>query len=214
MFEQARNIDRAVTNDIEMERQCGDHDNRLRLKPNVKTVSRGNILKKTTQLRDQDSDDSAYFRKMGPIVAKIEEIEKNWKLKQDEICKEKLSQKEKQAIHIEQRRYEILHRLKSVGGPFDNADEIDEYLSKADPTEAQKRMRDEITYARDTSRSLPRKCVLFKIMTRDKKTMKNRMMTAEEFAVNLKVLVGKVECQELISMDQFKDAMDNLVLED
>ena len=44
--------------------------------------------------------------------------------------------------------------------------------------------------------------------------MKNRMMTAEEFAVNLKVLVGKVECQESISMDQFKDAMDNLVLED
>ena len=142
VFEQARNIDRAVTNDIEMERQCGDHDNRLRLKPNVKTVSRGNILKRTTQLRDQDSDDSAYFRKMGPIVAKIEEIEKNWKLKQDEICKEKLSQKEKHAIHIKQRRYEILHRLKSVWGPFDNADKIYEYLSKADPTGAQKRIRD------------------------------------------------------------------------
>ena len=214
VFEQAPNIDRAVTNDIEMERQCGDHDNRLNLKPNVKTVSRGNILKRTTELRDQDTENAAMFRRMGPIVKKIEIIEKEWKYKQDEILKERLSKKETEAIHIECRKYEILQRLKSCGGPFTNENEIDEYLQTTDALEAQKRMKDEITYARDTSRSLPRKCVLFKIMTRDKKTKKNRLMTAQEFGSNLKTIVGKVENRAAVTLEQFQNAMNKLTKDD
>ena len=56
VFDQAENVDSAPTHNLEQERQCGGHDNRLHKKVNLQAVSRGNILKLTTKLRDVDSD--------------------------------------------------------------------------------------------------------------------------------------------------------------
>ena len=61
--------------------KCGDHDYRLNLKSNVKTVSRGNILKRTLSLRDQDLENSSMFRKMNSVVGKMEAIEREWNYK-------------------------------------------------------------------------------------------------------------------------------------
>ena len=66
---------------------------------------------------------------------------------------------------MEQRKLDILDRLKAQNGPFTCTEEVDEYLisKKFSDNEKQKRMRDEITYARDTSQSLPRASPFFKI---------------------------------------------------
>ena len=46
----------------------------------------------------------------------------------------------------------ILDRLKEQNGPFTCVEEIDEYLqSKLSDKEKQQRLRDDVTYARDTS---------------------------------------------------------------
>ena len=42
---------KVITTGIEMVRQCGDDDYHVNLKTNVKTVSRGNNLKRTLKLR-------------------------------------------------------------------------------------------------------------------------------------------------------------------
>ena len=66
---------------------------------------------------------------------------------------------------MEQRKLDILDRMKAQNGPFACTEEVDEYLisKKFSDNEKQKRMRDEITYTRDTSQSFPRASPFFKI---------------------------------------------------
>ena len=73
-----------------------------------------------------------------------------------------------------------------------------------DLVKAQKRMRNEITYFRDTCNSLPRNCNLFKIMITDNNTRKGRVMTADEFAVNLNILLGKSAERSTITFSDFQ----------
>ena len=67
-------------------------------------------------------------------------------------------------------------------------------------------MRDEVTYARDTSTSLPRTSVAFKIMNTSVKP--RRIKSAEEFAVGLRIYLGKQADRRLITMKEFKDALE------
>ena len=73
VFEQAANVDRTITNNLQIERACGDHDNRFKKKSDVPAVSRGTVLKCTTELRDTD-DDKGGFRKMTAVVKTIEDV--------------------------------------------------------------------------------------------------------------------------------------------
>ena len=85
--------------------------------------------------------------------------------------------------------------MKKASGPFTSAEEVDGYLER-DETEAkraQARMRDEIKYARDSSASLPRQHGLYKIMSTDPVTKKPHAKSAEEFANNPRILLGKAE---------------------
>ena len=98
--------------------------------------------------------------------------------------------------------------MKNEGGPFTNAIEIENYLNnESDLTKAQKRLRNEVTYFRDTCTSLPRTCNLFKIMTVDSGTRKRRVMTADEFSVNLKILLGKSSERSTICFSDFQAAI-------
>lgn len=47
-------IDLTPVNNLEMERSCGDLDNRLKKKCDLNAVSRGNILKGTAELREKN----------------------------------------------------------------------------------------------------------------------------------------------------------------
>ena len=72
-------------------------------------------------------------------------------------------------------------------------------------------MRDEVIYARDTSKSLPRKSNVFSIMVRDKVAGRRRLQFGAEFAESLKHLLGKADGQKVIKMEEFKDAIDNFI---
>ena len=60
----------------------------------------------------------------------------------------------------------ILDELKRDGGPFTNAESIEIYIGRQDISEEekQKRMKNEVTYARDSTRSIPAAALLFRIM--------------------------------------------------
>ena len=111
---------------------------------------------------------------MGYVVKLVDEIRSEWTAKQDELREAGLSKKEAQKLNIDQRKLTILARLKEAGGPFMHADEVDGYMERneTETERAQKRMRDEITYARDTSKSLPHQYQLFKILNPDHTTKK------------------------------------------
>ena len=74
VFEQAVHVDKGRTYNLQMERECGDHDNRLIKKCNISTVSRDNIIKKFTGLRDESSE--IFRASLSRKVKVIEEIKK------------------------------------------------------------------------------------------------------------------------------------------
>ena len=76
-------------------------------------------------------------------------------------------------------------------------------------------MRNEVTYARDTSVSLPRSSPYFRIFKSTNKDdnanggdKKRRLLTPVEFGENLKVILGKRSRRTKISIEEFKDAVD------
>ena len=111
-------------------------------------------------------------------------------------------------LHVENRSLSTLKTLKKDGGPFTNADDVEEYVTSNIPDEIkQKCLHNEVVYARDTSMSLPRASVLFKIMNVDKQTKKRKKLSAEDFAKNLKLYLGKVQDRSSVSMDDFRFAL-------
>ena len=211
VFDQAEDVDRAITNNLEQERQCGDTAQRLKKKPSIPTVSRGVILKRTTEMRDENPNPSE-FRKMGPVVKAIEKINSEWTAKQDELRRAGCLKKEAQKLHVDQRKLDILERLKAAGGPFSNSEQVEVFVNQVKDTKkerklAQKRLREEVTYARDTSVSLPRAHLLFKMFGKDPSTNKRRLKTVEEFAQSLKVLLGNASERATVTLDDFQRAL-------
>ena len=101
------------------------------------------------------------------------------------------SQKESNLLHIANRKLAILDRIKVQGSPFSSAEEIDNNLLTTDdnPETKTNHMRVEVTYARDASSSLPKNSPVFRIMI--KEGGRRKLLTLEQFAQNLKVLLGK-----------------------
>lgn len=104
--------------------------------------------------------------------------------------------------------------LKSDGGPFTSAAEIDDFLARTDITEKdkKKRLKTEVQYSRDSSISLPRNSPVFKIRKRKSKGDKLHDLTAEEFGSNMKTLISKKlsAVDKKVTIESFVSALDSL----
>ncbi len=91
-----------------------------------------------------------------------------------------------------------------------SAEQVDNYLQKTDDSEQVKikRMRDEVTYARDTSVSLPRVSHVFRIFATVRR--KRTMLTPEQFGSNLKIVLGKTTDRSTVTVMDFRTAMERL----
>ena len=69
-------------------------------------------------------------------------------------------------------------------------------------------MRKEVTYARDTSVSLPRAHSVFRIF--NTKVKPRRLLTPEEFGKNLKALLGKRSARTYITIEEYRNAVLNM----
>ena len=151
VFKQAENVNKAVTNNLQLERECGDHDDRIKKKGNVAVVSRDNILKRTVKLRDESTES---FRCSAKVLDDIESVVNSWSTRQEKLKAVGLSTKETNQLQKENRKLKILSILKQDNGPFTCTEEIEQYMaSNIDETVKQKRMKNEIIYARDSTRS-------------------------------------------------------------
>ena len=101
---------------------------------------------------------------MGPVVEIIKEISFEWNKRQQQLQSIGLSKKEANLLQVENRKMNILDKLKAQGGPFSCEEQVQAYMdSNFDKDQTQKRMKDEVTYARDTCLSLPRSHRIFRI---------------------------------------------------
>ena len=94
--------------------------------------------------------------------------------------------------------------------PFVSVEEVDEYLEDASVADEnkQKRMRAEITYARDTCVSLPQAHAFFKIF--DTSVKPRRLLTAAQFGQNLKLFLGKTAGRSYVELQEFRDAVTSM----
>ena len=122
-----------------------------------------------------------------------------------------LTKKEEKAWLMEQRKLDILDELKEEGGPFTCSEQVDEYLlcSKIGADKKAKRMRNEVTYARDTSVSVPRSSPYFRIFNTSIKP--RRLLTAEEFGSNLKEYLGKKSGRKIVTLAEYRAAIDKVI---
>ena len=72
---------------------------------------------------------------------------------------------------------------------------------------AQKRFCDEITFQRDSSKSLPWSSHLFKIMTTDKTTKKRRLLSAAGLADNLERLLNISGRKQTVTFEDIQQSV-------
>ena len=90
------------------------------------------IVKKTTKLRA-----------CAAKVLEIKRVKKEWNDRQAKMREAGLSKKETEQLKKENTKMKILEKLKKEGGPFANADEIDQYMAREDISETAKKEMDE-----------------------------------------------------------------------
>ena len=103
----------------------------------------------------------------------MKKVRAEWDERQMRLRDAGLSAREAEQLNKENRKMKILEDLKKVGGPFTCEEQVDEFMkSDIDDEAKQMRMKNEIIYARDSTRSIPAAAVLFRIMKTDPTTKK------------------------------------------
>ena len=115
VFEQSPKVNQAITHNLQLERECGDHDQRITRKGNVAAASRDNILKRTVNLRDESNES---FRVPAKTVEKVKKVLNEWNSRQEKLKAAGLSAKESTQLLKENRKMRILSSLKEDNGPF------------------------------------------------------------------------------------------------
>ena len=222
VFEQATNVDDTPQHNLASERLCGKVDYRLKKLNQLEAVSRSIILEATGSLRE-DSDVS--FRKFKKEAAAMDDLKLQWSSKMKKRFDQKLSEKEVAAAKQDEKRLNLLEELKRDGGPFTNSEEVVDFIkiSSCEITsendvkkkenlkkDLKKRMKNEMVFARDSSKCLPKKDLLFRIQV-TLPNKKRRDKTPEEFAEALKVLLGKKADRSQVSLGTFKKSLGEVI---
>ena len=96
----------------------------------------------------------------GAIMMVLED----WEKKQLELQRKGMGQKEDENLATEKRRVADLAFLNSVGGPFTNENDVEEYVkSERSESEKNKRLYVEIRFARDSTISFPKNSDIFRL---------------------------------------------------
>ena len=195
---------------MDMERLMGKADYRLQKLQTLPAASRSIVLQKTRVLREMSQGPS--FRSFRNAVEVRREKEVEWNL----LVKEKFStdaeKKQEVALGQERKRLVILETLKSSGGPFTNAEEVETFLADTSimDKDKQRRLKKEMQFARESSTTLPKVDSLFKIQVAQI-NKKRRDKTAREFGESLMVYLGKKADRTVAEYSSFQRSLREIV---
>ena len=156
----------------------------------MEATSRLIIINGTKEHEKKYGDD---FKGYSQAAKRVKDIKIKWNKQQDNLVVHKMDIIASQSIKIEARILQHLEYLKKDGGPFTSCQEIDEYLNNSSISEKtkKKRLKIEVQYARDSSLTLPRSNLIFRIRKKSHKEGKMQELTSEEFGENLNILLTK-----------------------
>ena len=206
MEDQATRVDDTPTNNMDMERLMGKADFRLQKLQTLPAASRSIVLQKTRVLREVSQGPN--FRTFRKAVKMRREKEVEWNSSVKEKFASDAEKKQEVALGQERKRLVMLEYLKTCGGPFTNAEEVEKYMLDTDVTEVnkQKRLKKEMQFARESSTTLPRVDPIFKIQV-VQATKKRRDKNAMEFAESLMVYLGKKADRTLTEYSTFQKSL-------
>ena len=204
--QQAMNVDDTPVTNMAMERLCGKVDYRLHKLKQLETVSRSIILQQTEALREASNTS---FRSFAEEASRVRELKLSWSKQMNEKFKTGTTEKEAVAMQKERKRLEMMEKLKKCGGPFTSAEDVDEFMEvEKESSKKQRRLKLEVQFARESSTCLPKTNPLFRIqVTLPNKSRRDK--TDLEFCVALKAILGKRSESSTVSMDQFRNSLEN-----
>ena len=209
--DQASHVDDCPTNNMDMERLMGKADQRLQKLQTLSAASRSIVLEKTKALRA--AQESSSFRSFRKVVDERREKEMKWNEKVKERFASDAEKKQQAALGQERKRLALLEELKSSGGPFTNAEEVNNYLADGTLTEKEKqqRMKKELRFARESSTTLPKVDPIFRVQV-SLAGNKRRDKTAAEFGSALMAYLGKKADRNLSEYNTFKQSLRDVVV--
>ena len=206
--EQASNIDETPVHNIGMERQCGKVDYRLRKLRTLNAVSRSIILQKSQELA---AGQSPSFRGFKAAAQAKREVELRWSRQMTERFEKGAEEKQEMAQRNERKRLDMLDKLKSIGGPFTDSGDVEQFLEEPtlDDSAKQQRMKLEVQFARESTTLLPKVDPIFRIMM-TLPNGKRRLKTAQEFGEALMAYLGKRSDRTLLEYEKFQESLNKL----
>ena len=195
----------APINNLHAERSVGSVNYGLKIRgaKNLKTVSFSHVIGKSYGLTE-GKEVGKKFREMERQKV-FPAIVEAWDLKQEQLKKEGLGEKERQNISIDQRRNADLVKLKALGGPFSSSDEVRAFIN-SELREEKKvdRLYLEVRYARDSCVSFPKNSDIFRL----KKSYKK--LDVKTFSDNLIIFLDKISFRKDMDWNDFEKALSDL----
>ena len=203
-----KKLEKAPTHNLNEERSVGfiNYELQIRGKANLESASKKMVLNKSMDyLENAEPNEIRKFRKP---AQEIKKLKLEWKEKLKEHAKELYSEKEKSCLKDESDKFDILEVLKKeeCKGPFTTCEEIDRYLAlDIDDTQRNKRLYNEVKYARLTSMSLKPSAPVFRL----KRDHKN--LSTDDYAANLKSYLNAARCCTTITIDDLNNVMCGII---
>ena len=111
----------------------------------------------------------------------------------------------------ERKRLDMMAKLKSSGGPFTRAEQVEAYLKTVVEINAkQQGMKMELQFARDSSTTLPKVDPIFRVQV----TMLNQKRgdkSAEEFGKGLVAFLVKKKEKAILEYDRFVSSLEKML---
>ena len=130
-----------------------------------------------------------------------------------EKCVARSNEKQVLAMMQDCKRLDMFHKLKSEGGPFTCADDVNIFLSSNVKEDIKKRrMKMEIKFARDSSTHLPKSDPLFRVQLQ-LPNKQRREINSMEYAIALRAILGKRnDSQSSVTLEHFRNSLDKSIL--
>ena len=200
-------MENAPIDNLPSERSVGyiNHELTIRGAKQIKAASKVLVKGKGIKLIEGKPFEKNKYIKLTEKGGKMYSILQKWDEKQYEIRKSGVDQKSILNLSMDKQRHDDLAKLKSLGGPFTNAKEVELYMcSKISDTEKNKRLYTEVRFAKNSSICYPKTSEIFRL----KKNYKN--LENSIYATNLSVYLNKLTCHVNMSLEDFRNALKEL----
>ncbi len=197
-------LNKAPIHNVSEERSVGfiNYELSIRGKRFLESASKKMVLNKSIDILEQSNPND--FKKFIKPSKEVKEIKLEWADKVKQQKTEAFSEKEKASLSEESKKYSLLETLKkeSIPGPFTSEEEIKNFLeTDLDDKLKNKRMYDEVKYARITCMSLKRTAAVFRLRRN------HRNLSTEEYAENLISYLSTARCCSQITIGDLRNVM-------